>query len=68
MRISKKFVGLNCIGKQVFRRRQDDELDLSQDDIEKRRSELAAVSGGCACILYIYIFVCIMLCISFNFF
>lgn len=42
MRISKKFVGQNCIGKQVFRRRQQADLDrLSTDEIERSRQELA---------------------------
>ncbi|CAM9761587.1 unnamed protein product, partial [Heterosigma akashiwo] len=41
MRISKKFVGGNCIGKQVFRRRQVDLERLTQADIERSRRELA---------------------------
>jgi len=41
MRISKKFVGGNCIGKQVFRRRQADMERLSPEEIEKSRQELA---------------------------
>ena len=41
MRISKKFVGQNCIGKQVFRRRQCDLERLSNEDIEASRTELA---------------------------
>lgn len=41
MRISKKFVGQNCIGKQVFRRRQADMDRLSPDDIKRSRYELA---------------------------
>lgn len=41
MRISKKFVGGNCIGKQVFRRRQQDLERLSLDQIERSRRELA---------------------------
>ena len=41
MRISKKFVGGNCIGKQVFRRRQQDLERLSVEQIEKSRRELA---------------------------
>ena len=41
MRISKKFVGQNCIGKQVFRRRQCDLEKLSNEDIEASRTELA---------------------------
>ena len=41
MRISKKFVGVNCIGKQVFRRRPQELEKLSPGDIEKSRQELA---------------------------
>lgn len=41
MRISKKFVGSNCIGKQVFRRRQADMDRLTLEDIERSRQELA---------------------------
>jgi len=41
MRISKKFVGQNCIGKQVFRRRQQDLEKLSPEQIEVSRKELA---------------------------
>ena len=41
MRISKKFVGSNCIGKQVFRRRQADMDRLSPEDIKRSRFELA---------------------------
>lgn len=41
MRISKKFVGGNCIGKQVFRRRQQELERLSVDQIERSRRELA---------------------------
>jgi len=41
MRISKKFVGSNCIGKQVFRRRQADMDRLSPEDIKRSRYELA---------------------------
>ncbi|KAJ1434205.1 hypothetical protein B484DRAFT_478169 [Ochromonadaceae sp. CCMP2298] len=41
MRISKKFVGQNCIGKQVFRRRQQDLEKLTQEQIELSRKELA---------------------------
>eukprot|EP01031_Cornospumella_fuschlensis_P034954 gene34954-42330_t len=41
MRISKKFVGQNCIGKQVFRRRQQDLEKLSGEQIEQSRRELA---------------------------
>ena len=37
MRISKKFVGQNCIGKQVFRRRQQDMDRLSPEDIKRSR-------------------------------
>lgn len=41
MRISKKFVGSNCIGKQVFRRRTADINRLSPDQIQQSRSELS---------------------------
>jgi hypothetical protein len=41
MRISKKFVGNNCIGKQVFRRRVADINRLSVDQIERMRVELS---------------------------
>ena len=41
MRISKKFVGANCIGKQVFRRRQADIDRLTPDEIARSRQELA---------------------------
>lgn len=41
MRISKKFVGQNCIGKQVFRRRQSDLEKLSVEEIETSRNDLA---------------------------
>ena len=41
MRISKKFVGQNCIGKQVFRRRQQDLEKLTPAQIETSRKELA---------------------------
>lgn len=41
MRISKKFVGTNCIGKQVFRRRQQDLEKLSLEQIDMCRRELA---------------------------
>jgi len=41
MRISKKFVGQNCIGKQVFRRRQLEMDRLSPEDIKRARFELA---------------------------
>ena len=41
MRISKKFVGNNCIGKQVFRRRVVDINRLSVDQIERMRVELS---------------------------
>lgn len=40
MRISKKFVGSNCIGKQVFRRRYADVNKLTPKDIERTRLEL----------------------------
>ena len=41
MRISKKFVGSNCIGKQVFRRRTADLNRLTPDQIQKSRAELS---------------------------
>lgn len=41
MRISKKFVGSNCIGKQVFRRRDADVNRLTPDEIERTRCELS---------------------------
>lgn len=40
MRISKKFVGQNCIGKQVFRRRQADLEKLTPAQIQKSRNDL----------------------------
>eukprot|EP00578_Thalassiosira_sp_NH16_P031510 CAMPEP_0181078636 /NCGR_PEP_ID=MMETSP1071-20121207/1592_1 /TAXON_ID=35127 /ORGANISM="Thalassiosira sp., Strain NH16" /LENGTH=745 /DNA_ID=CAMNT_0023159965 /DNA_START=457 /DNA_END=2694 /DNA_ORIENTATION=- len=40
MRISKKFVGNNCIGKQVFRRRVADINRLTPDQIQHMRVEL----------------------------
>lgn len=43
MRISKKFVGGNCIGKQVFKRRQQDLEKLTLDQIELSRKELAVL-------------------------
>ncbi len=41
MRISKKFVGQNCIGKQVFRRRQQELDKLTEDQLMKTRQELS---------------------------
>jgi hypothetical protein len=41
MRISKKFVGSNCIGKQVFRRRTQDLNRLTPEQIQKSRAELS---------------------------
>ena len=41
MRISKKFVGSNCIGKQVFRRRTADIKILTPEHIEQSRKELS---------------------------
>mmetsp|Transcript_15200 Transcript_15200/g.14597 ORF Transcript_15200/g.14597 Transcript_15200/m.14597 type:complete len:875 (+) Transcript_15200:164-2788(+) len=41
MRISKKFVGGNCIGKQVFRRREVELEMLTNDQIENNRKELS---------------------------
>jgi hypothetical protein len=40
MRISKKFVGSNCIGKQVFRRRSAEVHKLSPEELERTRLEL----------------------------
>lgn len=45
MRISKKFVGSNCIGKQVFRRRGADVNNLTPDEIEKTRFELSELAN-----------------------
>lgn len=41
MRISKKFVGNNCIGKQVFRRRVADINRLTPEEIQQMRVELS---------------------------
>lgn len=41
MRISKKFVGSNCIGKQVFRRRSADVSNLTPEQIQRTRRELS---------------------------
>jgi hypothetical protein len=41
MRISKKFVGSNCIGKQVFRRRNAEMNRLSPEQIQQSRAELS---------------------------
>ena len=41
MRISKKFVGSNCIGKQVFRRRTVDLNRLTPEQIQQSRAELS---------------------------
>ena len=41
MRISKKFVGSNCIGKQVFRRRTADLNRLTPEQIQQSRIELS---------------------------
>ena len=41
MRISKKFVGSNCIGKQVFRRRTADLNRLTPEQIQRSRAELS---------------------------
>lgn len=41
MRISKKFVGNNCIGKQVFRRRVADINRLAPDQIQQMRVEVS---------------------------
>ena len=41
MRISKKFVGSNCIGKQIFRRRGADVNNLTPAQVEQTRFELS---------------------------
>ena len=41
MRISKKFVGQNCIGKQVFRRRPSELDKLTEDQLQRTRQELS---------------------------
>ncbi len=41
MRISKKFVGSNCIGKQVFRRRGVDVNNLTPEQVQQTRLELS---------------------------
>jgi hypothetical protein len=41
MRISKKFVGSNCIGKQVFRRRSADVSNLTPEQVQRTRRELS---------------------------
>jgi hypothetical protein len=41
MRISKKFVGGNCIGKQVFRRRTAEINRLTSEQIQQSRAELS---------------------------
>lgn len=41
MRISKKFVGSNCIGKQVFRRRNAEMNRLTSEQIQQSRAELS---------------------------
>jgi len=41
MRISKKFVGSNCIGKQVFRRRTAEINRLTPEQIQQSRGELS---------------------------
>jgi hypothetical protein len=41
MRISKKFVGSNCIGKQVFRRRGADVNNLTPEQVQQTRLELS---------------------------
>jgi len=54
MRISKKFVGSNCIGKQVFRRRTADLNRLTQEQIQKSRAELSEYV--CLCLLALLFF------------
>jgi hypothetical protein len=41
MRISKKFVGNNCIGKQVFRRRAADINRLTLEEMRETSLELS---------------------------
>jgi len=41
MRISKKFVGNKCIGKQIFRRRQSDFEKLSLEQMERTRRDIS---------------------------
>lgn len=41
MRISKKFVGANCIGKQIFRRRGAEVNNLTPEEVERTRYELS---------------------------
>ena len=52
MRISKKFVGSNCIGKQVFRRRTADLNRLTPEQIAQSRAELSE-----------YVILILMLCV-----
>ena len=47
MRISKKFVGSNCIGKQVFRRRTADLNRLTPEQIQQSRAELSEYVRHC---------------------
>jgi hypothetical protein len=57
MRISKKFVGSNCIGKQVFRRRTADLNRLTPEQIQQSRVELSEyvlVTFYCCCCFYAY--------------
>jgi hypothetical protein len=48
MRISKKFVGGNCIGKQVFRRRNADLSRLTTEQIQQSRAELSEYVERCS--------------------
>ena len=41
MRISKKFVGSNCIGKQIFRRKSSNVSKLTPEQIQRTRRELS---------------------------
>ena len=45
MRITKKFAGAACIGKQVFRRRQADIDRLTPDEIARSRDAVGAEAG-----------------------
>lgn len=40
MRISKKFVGNKCIGKQIFRRRQQELDKLTPEQMERTRRDI----------------------------
>ena len=46
MRISKKFVGNNCIGKQVFRRKAVEMNKLTIDQLQRSRDEVRRGEKG----------------------